>query len=366
MEKKKILIVDDSKSNILGLKLILKNTNYEIDSALSGPEALEKLKSYEPAAILLDIMMPEMDGLEVLERIMADEKTSHLPVIMVTAKSTDKDLALAFEKGAIDFVKKPINELELKARLKTALKIKNQEDLRSAKENAEKANQAKTEFLRNMSHELKTPLNAIVGFSSLLIKDEMDPERREMLENIHISGLNLLSHLNAILEYARMESGNIEIRPLPFSMRELVSNLKFKFNPFMEKKNLLFQTQVHADFPENIMGDMDKISAIMGKILDNAVKFTKKGSVILECKYVDNKAEIIVTDTGCGISPEAEAFIFSPFRQGDNSLTKNYAGLGIGLRSARMILEKMQGEISFTSSEEGGSSFFVKIPLMPA
>lgn len=261
-----------------------------------------------------------------------------------------------------------IDETQQKAReLENEIAERKQveKQLRLAKEAAEAANQVKSDFLTAMSHELRTPMNAIIGFTEIMLQEEEEPERRDSLKLVHESGETLLYLIESILEFTEIESGRVEFRKKQFSMEKLLDNI---YDTFVEKagrKELLFNIKKDLAFPSRILGDVQRVEQVVSKIVDNAIKFTKKGEVWVECSY-DHKSDLVVirvSDTGVGIPREKWGTIFSLFTQVDMSATREHGGIGLGLTVAAKLIEQMGGDISFETTPGVGSTFTIQLPM---
>ena len=232
---------------------------------------------------------------------------------------------------------------------------------------AEYANQAKTEFLTNISHELLTPLNAITGFTNLLLEDEKDDLRIDTLLQIRKSSRVLVHMIDEIIDLANMENDELELKYLPYSLPELLSNIHEKFRAHAGEKNIGFNVSIESSVPEFINGDSKRMSQVLSYLCDNAIKFTSEGSAGIVCKTWqddnENTVEISIYDTGIGISESEKHKLFQNFSQVDSSLTRKYGGLGTGLVKANKLVKLMGGTLTVTSKEGEGSVFTVKIPV---
>lgn len=238
-----------------------------------------------------------------------------------------------------------------------------------ARREAEAASKAKSDFLANVSHEMRTPLNAIIGFSQLLLQGSITPAQRPNIEHIERAGQALLTLVNALLDGARIESGQIAIEHTPFSMHEVLSGLMPLCRQAQRDKGLAVRIQVAPDVPRRCLGDPQRINQCLRNLLDNAIKFTPAGRVQLHItrrRHVGGEQLWLeVSDTGIGIAPATLDKMCEPFAMGDSSSARRYGGLGLGLYLTRELAHRMGGELRATSTPGAGSSFTLIVPLLP-
>jgi signal transduction histidine kinase len=362
--KNKILIVDDLDTNLGLLKEYLKDENYLIATVNNAKAAMQKLRSYSFDLILLDIIMPGLSGIELCKQLKSNDITKHIPVIFLTAVSSDNIIIEAFEAGGVDYIKKPFNPEELKKKISNHLQLINyRKELERAKEEAEMSNRAKTNFLSNVSHELRTPLNGIVSTLELLGGTTMDEKQKQLLKIASESADSLTHILNDLLDLTKIESGLLELNAEDFDFRTLIKNTVSVFKPRIKAKGIIFETDITDEIPEKIHGDKYRTRQVLNKLIDNALKFSDKGIVKVSATVEkESDTEIIirfsVSDQGKGISAYQQKVIFDEFTQIDSESNRTTGGMGIGLSLSRKIVEMMGGKIGVESKLHKGSTFY--------
>ncbi len=359
MEKEKILVVDDEVFILDVCKKVLSKEGYEVITAASGEAALKIVDGTPVDLLITDIKMPGISGKELLKK--AKDIHPEMSAAVITGYSS-MDLAIETMKlGAQAFIIKPFTSKELKSTVSHLM-----ERNRLLKENIalKEADRIKSAFLRNMSHEFRTPLNAIIGFSDLLLKEgEVTQEQGEELEIISNKGQELLHLFDNLLDASSIESGTMMARREKVNLQEIVSEAA-QMSDLKAKEKML---SLEVDLPERVaevMANRYILSRVLGNLLDNAVKFTEKGDVSLSCAVEGGECILRVRDTGVGVESDKREIIFDKFRQADESTVRRFGGAGLGLYTAKKMVELMGGEISLESPPDGakvGSEFVVKI-----
>ncbi|MBF0101078.1 MAG: response regulator [Desulfobacterales bacterium] len=496
----KILAIDDKLDNLISLEAILKyHLNCTVIVAQSGIAGIAKALTEQPDTILLDIKMPEMDGYEVLSHLKSDEKTKHIPVIILTAIRTDAEERIkGLNLGADAFLHKPIETMELIAQVSVMLRIKKAEDLLRKKTQAQLQEQyeffmnvlnalyhpfyvidanthniifantaakltksdgittcyslshgndspcsgknhlcpvaeikrtkkavivehihkqhdgsinyveihghpildkngdvvqiieyafditerkqmeykmieskkaaellslAKSEFIANISHEFRTPMNGIIGMTDLLLETKLDEKQDKYVNILKTSSGLLLGIVNQILDFSKIESGKFELVIKNFDLHSIVEHINNLQLPLSKQKNIGFSFEINDNVPVLLKGDPIRLEQILLNLINNAFKFTKQGEVRVNARLVEATLSHVtlhvdVKDTGVGIDRNKQFALFKPFSQADTSSTRTYGGTGLGLSIAKELCQLMGGTIGFKSTLGKGSTFW--------
>lgn len=378
-----ILLIDDNESSIGMLVKYLQEVGLDVITARNGRMGLKRAQFAHPDLILLDVMMPEMDGFEVCRQLKADSKASDIPVIFMTALHEVQNKVKGFSAGGVDYITKPIQQEEVLARVRTHLKIQAQQRQlqeqaialaqareleESARKAAERANAAKSRFLANMSHELRTPLNTILGFSQLALQDQTQPPvQQEHLEIIHRSGEHLLTLINDVLDMAKIEAGRTTVNEEGFELQSMLHDLHSMLRLKANQKGLFLKLDCQPAVPKYVVSDAIKLRQVLINLIGNAIKFTETGGVIIHIASEALNSSLLtlqcsISDTGPGIAPDEMSHLFEPFAQTSTGRhTQNSSGLGLSI--SKHFVELLGGELSVSSDMGKGSvfSFYIHV-----
>ncbi len=374
-----VLLVEDNPASIGMVNTALEAEGYLVSVATTGEKALERAERTLPDLILLDILLPGIDGYETCRRLKNSEKTKEIPILFMSGLTESFDKIKGFDLGAVDYITKPIDTSELLARIRTHLSIQRmQDELREAKELAESANRTKSRFLAHMSHELRSPLQGILGFSELIqTYPDLTPQIKKDISAISNSGNHLLKLINDLLEMAKIDAGRTTLDMEDFNLHATVRFVQEMFRATAEKNGLELKTRISPDVPKGVYSDPCKIRQILINLLSNAVKFTEQGQILLEVDLFEKGGRMSqdpsqssdtiplifkITDTGPGIAAEEMDILFQPFQQTKYG-RKNEGGTGLGLAICRNFVEIMGGEITVQSEIGNGTVFSVILPF---
>ena len=363
----RILIVDDERNNRELLEAMLNEEGYILVGAESGEAALEMVARQPPDLILLDVLMPGVDGFEVTDALKGNAATRNIPIILVTALDDRAGRLHGLSAGAEDFLAKPVDRAELCARVRNLLRLKTAiEDARAAHLVAEAANTAQTLFLRAMSHELRTPLQAITGYAELLemgLRGKVNARQRNDLGRIVRAGGYLQRLINDLLTVARLE-GARPLHPVSIAVAPMLGEVEGLCALQAQAKSLRL-TVARPREELAVTADAERFQQILINLITNAIKFTgKDGSVDVSCNEEGGLVLFHVADSGIGVPHADIDRIFEPFVQVDRHLTTpSEQGVGLGLAISRDLARAMQGDLTVRSIEGTGSTFTLALPI---
>lgn len=359
-KKKSVLVVDDEPNGFDVIEAHLYREGYELFYAASGRDALDRLDTIEPDVILLDVMMPQMDGIEVCRIIKSDAYWKHIPIIMVTALTSKEDLARSLNAGADDFLTKPVSGIELRARVRSMLRIKEQYDALEA------TLHLREDLSKMIVHDLRNPLTNILLCSNLLLQDNFEGKNLERLQIITNSGRELNSMINDLLILAKMESGKMVLNRVNSDLKQLVAVVTSQFEAIAEGKKIHLVTQLPVQ-SRWIPIDNNLFHRVLDNLISNALKFSPSNStIILQVDYPEDSSDssktssqviLRVIDSGPGIREDQRQRIFEKYEVG-NVIT-GVPQLGLGLTFCKMVVEAHKGKILVEDNQPHGSIFTV-------
>jgi two-component system, sensor histidine kinase and response regulator len=417
-----ILIVDDQPENLAVIGDYLMECGFTILVSQTGVGGLRRAKDVKPDLILLDILMPDMDGFETCRRLKAYESTKNIPVIFMTALTGVEDKVKGFDLGGVDYITKPIQHEEVLARVKTHLQIVNQEkqlelqarnlsiantslqreidiritaekelkrfneeledrindrtaeltkfaerlritnrELEKANEELKKVDEIKTEFVALASHELRTPLTCILGYAQTLIASDLQLDnstKTNVLSTIVSESKRLASLIGNLLDISKIETGNFKMKTEPFDISGVIDNVINALNLPRE-----LPLTVHNELSKNCraVGNIDQIGQVIRNILDNAIRYVdNKGHITIDVNEIDDYIRVGISDTGPGIKPEELTKVFEKFYRIRDEKNRSI-GSGLGLSIAAKIIKSQGGQIWVESKYGEGTTFYFTI-----
>ncbi|OYE03838.1 hybrid sensor histidine kinase/response regulator [Nostoc sp. 'Peltigera membranacea cyanobiont' 232] len=357
----RILLVDDSADSLRLLQVTLKLKGYNVIIADSGAEALVKIAESPPDLVLLDVVMPDMDGYEVTRQIKHNSNLPFIPILLVTG-SEKSSVVKGLDAGADEFICKPVDKKELLARVRALLRLKHSMDEQLF------LIQRREDFVTRLTHDLRTPLIAADQFLKLLQRGVFGntlSAMRESLEQMAQSNQTLLSMVDTLLEVYQYEAGGKTLDFFVVDLWELCQQVVQELMPLANVKQLTLKAALTEDTEASlarVRGDRLELRRLLTNLVGNAIRFSDAGSVEIRLNSTVQGVTIEVEDTGIGMNPEEQLLLFDRFRQGKHQRRGN----GLGLYLSRQIVEAHQGNISVSSTVGKGSIFTVYLPVQTA
>lgn len=390
----RILLIDDDRLNLRLLEVTLMELGYYVTVATKGSDGIALCEREKPALVMLDIVMPDLSGLDILTAIKQHDPS--VAVIMMTAHGSEELAVEAMKLGASDYLVKPINYQRVgtvvkehleKSRLRAAEerlsrqlresslellhRVAELEEARRKLEQThkelERANMLKTEFVSVVSHELRTPLTNVRGYVELLLDGtagDINATQQEYLEIVQANCDRLIAIVNDLLDISRIESGNLSLHFQRLVLQDLIHEVTRSLAPQFEEKNIALQLHLAKDdLP--ILGDRERVIQILNNLLSNARKYTPRGGRVDVKAYRDNDfVQVDIADTGIGIPAHDQPHIFEKFYRAENSFVEETRGTGLGLAIAKSLVELHRGRIWLESEVGKGSTFSFCLPLL--
>jgi len=356
-----ILIVDDVPQNIQVVANILKTSRYDINFALDGRTALEYIQTNRYDLILLDIMMPEMNGFDVCKKIKEIPHAQNIPIVFLSALNEIQNISKGFEIGGVDYITKPFNATELLVR------VKNHVELYRQRERLDELNRMKDKFFSIIAHDLKNPFYSILGVIDLIRHADSEEEKTknmELLDLLHDTASNSYNLLENLLLWSRSQLGKVSFNPVPVNLENVISESFGIMNLMAKSKNI---TLVSNCFPGlEIVADENMLKTILRNIVSNAIKFTRHAGTIVVNAFEQNSAKIIeIIDDGVGMSEKVAKSLFKLGSTQSHPGTDGETGTGLGLIITKEFLDRHQAKIEVESKVGEGTKIslaFVNTP----
>ena len=363
----KILIVDDVMSNVLLLKVLLTNEKFAIATANNGQQALEQVDKEHPDLVLLDVMMPDLSGFEVAQRLKSNPDTADIPIIFLTALNSTTDIVKGFQVGANDFISKPFNKEEL------IIRVTHQISLVAAKriilnktEELQHTIAGRDKLYSVIAHDLRSPMGSIKMVLNMMILnlpvEKIGSEMYELLTMANQTTEDVFSLLDNLLKWTKSQIGNLNVVYQDIDVVEVVDSVIDVFNIVAGLKKITIREEKTEKLP--VSADIDMLKTVIRNLLSNAIKFSNENSeVVVKMEEQGDMAVISVKDNGCGIDEEGQKKLLHTGTHFSTFGTNNEEGSGLGLLLCQDFVVKNGGKLWFTSKKGEGSTFYFSVPL---
>lgn len=370
----KILVVDDVQSNVLLLKALLGREGFNIIYAMNGTEALEKVKSESPDLVLLDVMMPDMDGFEVAGRLKVEPSQAEIPIIFLTALNDSASVVKGFQLGANDFISKPFRREELLIRVEHQLSLVDARRiiLRQTEE-LRKTIAGRDKLYSVIAHDLRSPMASIKMLCNTIMMSiepgSVPQDVFEMLEMANKTSEEVFSLLDNLLKWTKSQLGKLSNVPQPIDLVGLVDGVIEVFKPIAESKSIALALERSIESVEVVV-DVEMIKSVVRNLISNAIKFSHKDTTVttrVETRMDErnglNEVIVLVSDKGCGIKEEDQPKLLNEATYFTTFGTNSEEGSGLGLLLCKDFVAKNNGQLWFTSKPGAGSDFCFSLPL---
>jgi len=367
----KVLIVDDDS---LGLRLMtraLEGKGFKIATASNGKTALTKAWANNFDIIILDIKLPDINGFQICEKLKQHPATSNVPVVFLTGLNNHSDVVKGFEAGAVDYISKPFHPDEFNKRIDNHLKLRDYS--KNLEENARISEEAKlniSTFISSLAHELKNPLNSIIGFSEVLQgKNISEKEKISYLKHINGSGIDLLSLLNDLIDLSKIEANLLDLHFSDIYLNNEIKDIERSYIDKLHKAKgdkVKIIVNLGNDDPKfRFFTDILRFTQLFNNLIDNAIKYTDEGTITIGYQLKSNqRIRFFVQDTGIGMSEDELDGIFEEYELAHRKMKVTKAGRGIGLAITKKLTHLLRGEIKANSVPGKGSEFYFTLPRL--
>jgi signal transduction histidine kinase len=361
-----VLLIEDNPGDTRLVRQALSDTRFarwQLSWRQTLSEGLQLLGQESIVAVLLDLTLPDCTGAETIARV--HRAAPRMPIVVLTGLDDEAISRDAVKAGAQDYLVKGLFDGGLLSRsLFYAIeRARFREELEKARDDALQAAKLKSEFLAIISHEMRTPMNAIIGPVELLIDTPLNQEQTELAKTALTGSRAMLALIDDILDYSRLAGGELRMREVAFELSETLDAVTGDFAEQAHEKGLELKVRNETVHPLLLAGDPARLGQVLVNLIGNAIKFTQHGevSVVVTCESesaVEANLRFAITDTGIGVAQDVERKLFAPFSQADGSSTRKYGGTGLGLAIAAQIVERMGGKIGVNSAPGNGSTFW--------
>jgi signal transduction histidine kinase len=358
--KPRILVVDDVMQNLQVVGAMLRKEGYDVLPASSGAQALERVRVRVPDLILLDLMMPDMDGLEVCRQLKSDPAVAQIPIIFLTASNEMEHLVQGFNVGAVDYVTKPFNGAELLARVRTHLELK------WARQRLREMNDEKNEFMGIAAHDLRSPLSAIKGYAEMVVEDAQALKHSDLENNgqrIREAATRMSEMVQNLLDSNRIERGEMKLQLQPGDLVPLVGSVVEAFRPRATAKQQSLFFENDSSVASRTMVDPAIFVQVAENLISNAIKYSPRGKSI-HVRVTCNSGRVLcsVQDEGPGLSADDQKKLFGKFVRLSAKPTAGEHSTGLGLSIVKMMVEAMHGKVWCETELGKGAKFVVELP----